>query len=38
MNRTVEKNLLAIIGGLTGGCCTGGTSCGCITTGAPDAS
>jgi hypothetical protein len=31
MNRTVEKNLLAIIDGLTtsGGCCGGGKSCAC---------
>ena len=47
MNRTVEKNLLAIIDGLTtgggGGCCCccsggGGTACTCTTTGAPNAS
>jgi hypothetical protein len=40
MNRTVETNLLAIIGGLTaGGCCTGGeTSCACTTTRAPNVS
>jgi hypothetical protein len=38
MNRTVEKNLLAIIDGLTsGGGCSGGTSCACTTTGAPNA-
>ncbi|WP_460431823.1 hypothetical protein, partial [Amycolatopsis echigonensis] len=31
MNRTVEKNLLAIIDGLTtsDGCCGGGKSCAC---------
>ncbi|WP_204011791.1 tyrosine-type recombinase/integrase [Virgisporangium aurantiacum] len=37
MNRTVEKNLLAIIDGLTTGCCGGGKSCACTTAGAPDA-
>jgi hypothetical protein len=37
MNRTVEKNLLAIIDGLTAGGCCGGTSCACTTTGAPNA-
>jgi hypothetical protein len=31
MNRTVEKNLLAIINGLTttDGCCSSGKSCAC---------
>jgi hypothetical protein len=39
MNRTVEKNLLATINGLTtGGCCAEATSCACTTTGAPNAS
>jgi integrase len=38
MNRTVEKNLIAIINGLTapGGCCgTSSSSCACRETGAP---
>lgn len=41
MNRTVEKNLLAIITGLTTdsepGCCKPGTSCACAPGGEPNA-
>ncbi|MCU1679500.1 MAG: hypothetical protein JWQ81_239 [Amycolatopsis sp.] len=39
MNRTVEKNLLAIIGGLTtsGGCCGDGKSCSCAGKGGSNA-
>lgn len=38
MNRTVERNLLAIIDGLSGpGCCSGGTSCSCSRTRDPNA-
>jgi len=39
MNRTVEKNLLAIIDGLTAdGCSSSAASCACTTTGGPNAS
>lgn len=39
MNRTVEKNLLASIDGLTtsGGCCGGGKSCACTGEGGSNA-
>jgi hypothetical protein len=39
MNRTVEKNLLAIIDGLTTstGCCGGGKSCACNGKGGSNA-
>ena len=39
MNRTVERNLLAIINGLTttGGCCAGENDCSCSRTGDSDA-
>jgi hypothetical protein len=39
MNRTVEKNLLAIIDGLTtsAGCCASGKSCACNGKGSPHA-
>jgi integrase len=39
MNRTVERNLLTIIDGLSGPrCCTGGASCSCSRTKDPNAS